>query len=134
MYEIKDGELLLAIVYNEKEKISYSWLFPVSEDCPLQWGICKAKAGTEMLPHIHRVRKRIPEHKTIEVIYVISGSLEATFYTLEKKIAGKIELVNGDICCLYDGGHGLKVLTNDTKFLEVKNGPFISVEEDKIRF
>jgi hypothetical protein len=32
------------------------------------------------------------------------------------------------------GGHGYDILENNTQVLEVKNGPFTSVEKDRERF
>jgi hypothetical protein len=40
----------------------------------------------------------------------------------------------GDFIMLYDGGHGFKVLQDNTVFIEVKNGQFVTVEQDKDKF
>ena len=43
------------------------------------------------------------------------------------------EIVNkGQVIALFNGGHGFKSLSN-SKFLEVKQGPYIE-EQDKERF
>lgn len=69
--------------------------------------------------------------KTPEFFYVISGSIKFDFYdNLKKKIFCKIMNHEEFVCC-YDGGHGLTILKDCTKFLEIKLGPFTSSSEDK---
>ena len=45
---------------------------------------------------------------------------------IEELIAKK-----GDIVFHAEGGHGYEILDNDTKVIEIKNGPFTGVESDK---
>lgn len=39
----------------------------------------------------------------------------------------------GDLIVLLSGGHGFEIL-EDTKFFEVKQGPFIGTDNDKEKF
>ena len=58
--------------------------------------------------------------------------MKVDFYS-RKKIFIKSKIVNkNDIIILLDGGHGFKMI-NNCKFIEVKQGPFIS-NKDKKRF
>lgn len=78
-------------------------------------------------PHIHN---RIP--RTIdminEVVIVLEGELEVTFFTMEGKPHTQRILRKGDICHAIECGHGYKVLAKGTKVLEIKNGPFMGNE------
>lgn len=46
-----------------------------------------------------------------------------------KKIRA-VELLTGDTIFLVDGGHGFEML-EDTKIIEVKQGPYLGKDEDK---
>ena len=125
--------LLLALIVKRGEfpKGMQFWGY---DRCPLQFGSCVYDKGKVLLPHIHKVRERPSPHKTIEFLYIIKGKVEANFYTLDKILVETRVLVGGDCVLLYDGGHGFKVLEDGTKFIEVKSGPFVSVEDDKVKF
>ena len=82
-------------------------------------------------PHIHKkIIRKISG--TSEVLIILSGKMKVNFYS-KKKIFIKSKIVNkNDIIILLDGGHGFKMI-NNCKFIEVKQGPFIS-NKDKKRF
>tara|TARA_B100001057_G_scaffold141270_3_gene141033 strand:+ start:2037 stop:2429 length:393 start_codon:yes stop_codon:yes gene_type:complete len=87
--------------------------------------------GTEIKRHIHGKQERKIEN-TSEVILVNEGSLELEIYDEDLKLV-TTEIVNkGQVIALFNGGHGFKSLSN-SKFLEVKQGPYIE-EQDKERF
>ena len=100
----------------------------------LQWGTMWYDKGKVLQPHIHKYIDRNVTHPTQEFLYIIEGSIEATFYTRRKYIVDKKILRAGGFVCLYDGGHGFVVLEDNTRFIEVKHGAFISVEKDKEKF
>ena len=43
-------------------------------------------------------------------------------------------LYEGDTAIMAYGGHGYKILEDNTKIIESKNGPFVSVELDKVKY
>jgi len=133
MQRIEHNGLLLAIIVNEAE-FKGGMEFYGSEDAPLQFGSCVYNQGKVLQPHIHKVRGRALYHKTLECLYIIRGEILATFYSLSKKPINERVLKSGDCVMLYDGGHGFEVLENDTVFIEVKNGAYVSVEDDKEKF
>lgn len=133
MEYIKDGELILALIVNVDD-FPEGIKFWGDSDSPLQFGSCVYDKGKVLLPHIHKVRDRIPAHKTIEGLYIIAGMIKVDFYSLEKKLIQSRRLIEGDCVMLYDGGHSFTILKDDTIFIEIKNGPFVSVEADKERF
>lgn len=103
--------------------------FLTAEDNPLQLGILGHKQGTKIKPHIHRSSpKTINEVQ--EVLHIEYGKVEVEFYDAAgKKVADTI-LRGGDTILLLLGGHGFNIL-EDSKIIEVKQGPYHGVGEDK---
>lgn len=81
--------------------------------------------------HYHPEQKR-NIRKTSEVIVVLDGKIQIEIYDNDLNFVYKDFLSFGDTVSLISGGHGLKII-DDSKFVEVKQGPFIP-EEDKKRF
>jgi len=131
--EIKHNGEVLALIVNERE-FPNGIRFWGDDSKPLQFGSCVYDSGVVLQPHIHKVRERIAEHKTIELLYMIRGGMRVTLYNDNRKaVAGRI-LSTGDCILLYAGGHGFRVIADDTVFIEAKNGPYVSVEADKEKF
>ena len=80
--------------------------------------------------HIHKTYKRIIM-KTQEIVYIKRGDILLSIYSNGKELVSEVVLKTGDFAVMFNGGHGYKILTDKTQVLEVKNGPFISVEDDK---
>jgi len=130
LLNIAHNGLLLATIGHVKD-MPQGRVFHIDKDCPLQLGTFFLPLGAILEPHIHKVRERHFNTKTIEFFYVVSGVMKATFYNLDRqKIAVHI-LKSGNYVMMFDGGHGFKMLREDTKFLELKMGPFTKVEDDK---
>ena len=87
--------------------------------------------GTEIKRHIHGKQERKIEN-TSEVIIVNEGSLELEIYDENLKLVTTVFVNKGLVIALFIGGHGFNSLSN-SKFLEVKQGPYIE-EQDKERF
>jgi hypothetical protein len=49
----------------------------------------------------------------------------------QKDVFQQETVKTGDICIILTIGHGYQILEDNTKIVEVKNGPFTSVEKDK---
>ncbi len=81
--------------------------------------------------HYHPEQNRTIR-KTSEVIVVLDGKIEIEIYDNDLNFVHKEILLFGDTVSLISGGHGLKII-DDSKFVEVKQGPFIP-EVDKKRF
>lgn len=64
----------------------------------------------------------------------MSGSIEATFFDIDKSKLYKTILRKGDISVLFNGGHSFKSLTNNTKIFEIKNGPYLGSHKEKDNF
>jgi len=69
---------------------------------------------------------------TAEVLVVREGRCLIDLYDDEKRPVATREIGAGDVVLLVGGGHGFRML-EDTLFLEVKQGPYLGLEE-KERF
>lgn len=103
--------------------------FITSPENPLQLGVLNHRSGVEIKPHIHRsLTKTVNEVQ--EILHIDYGEVEAKFYDAEGRKLGQLILNTGDTILLLSGGHGFSIL-RDSKIIEVKQGPYVSREEDK---
>jgi len=133
LQEIRDNGVLLA-VYGNCDLMPPGQFFWEGQESPIQWGTQNLDVGKEVQPHVHKMRDRCFRSKTIEAFIVLSGRLQADLYNLARERVLRLVLEPGSFLITYDGGHGFKSLGDSTKFLEVKLGPFTSVEDDKEKF
>jgi mannose-6-phosphate isomerase-like protein (cupin superfamily) len=96
-----------------------------------QVGYIVYPTGGEIQRHIHRSLER---HivGTSEVLVVKKGRCEIDIYNDERELVATRELREGDIMLMVGGGHGFR-MSEDTVFLEIKQGPYTGVDE-KERF
>ena len=129
MEEIKsdDGKIIAIVVRKEFSKDGIN--FVSKEDFPLQLGINSYKNGSKIKPHFH-IEKEITINKIQEVIHIESGRTIVNLYDLNGKEIKSVELSTGDTIFLVDGGHGFEIL-EDTKIIEVKQGPYFGKDKDK---
>jgi quercetin dioxygenase-like cupin family protein len=88
--------------------------------------------GKQLQAHRHNIVPRT-NNRTQEVIFVKKGSVESTIYDEDFSVLETIRLGEGDCLVLLAGGHGYKILENDTQVLEIKNGPYAGPEVDRTR-
>ena len=72
-------------------------------------------------------------NRTCEVLYVIKGSLEARIYDLSENLLETLVVKQGEILVLLECGHGYTILSDDTKVIEIKNGPYLGADVDRRR-
>jgi quercetin dioxygenase-like cupin family protein len=98
----------------------------------LQVGKWSYPAGKELPAHYHN---EVPRQvlKTQEVVYVVSGALEAHILTASGELVTKLHLSAGDLLVVLDGAHGYHILEDDTRVIEIKNGPYMGAEQDRTR-
>jgi hypothetical protein len=92
-----------------------------------QVGFVVYPAGGEVKRHLHLPLER---HLigTSEVLIVREGHCLMDIYNDEYELVTTRELTAGDVMLMVGGGHGFRML-EDTIFLEIKQGPFLPVEE-----
>jgi len=81
--------------------------------------------------HKHLLRPRLNNY-TLECFIVYQGSIQVDIYSTKREYLKKLIAKAGDIVLIYRGYHDLEVLEDNSIFFEIKNGPFTTVEEDKV--
>ena len=129
MEEIKsdDGKTIAIVVKRDFEKDGVNFIS--KPDFPLQLGISSYKKGEEIKAHFH-IEKEIRINKIQEVVHIESGRTRVNLYDLNGKKIKSIELSDDDTILFVDGGHGFEML-DDTKIIEVKQGPYFGKNRDK---
>lgn len=129
MEEIKsdDGRIIAIVVKRDSKKEGVNFIS--KEDFPLQLGISNYKRRDKIKAHFH-IQKERRINKIQEVVYVESGRMIANLYDINSKKIRAVELLTGDTIFLIDGGHGFEML-EDTKIIEVKQGPYLGKDKDK---
>ncbi|MBI1802725.1 MAG: hypothetical protein HYR71_13955 [Chloroflexi bacterium] len=96
-----------------------------------QVGFVVYEKDGQIARHIHRPIER---HLvgTSEVLVVRSGRCEVTIFDDNRELVATRELRAGDVMLMVGGGHGFRML-EDTVFLEIKQGPYLGIDE-KERF
>jgi cupin fold WbuC family metalloprotein len=133
MKEIFDADTLLAR-FGDINEVEKDWKFYNQPEEPLQYGVGVFQNSHKMQPHLHRTRDRNPRHKTNEFILVLEGKVKVVIYKINLEEATSEILLKGQWVAFHNSAHSMEVLMNNTRLLEVKNGPFVSVEEDKIKW
>jgi len=130
MREIKLNNETVAIIHKIGEwKEGLDFLTP--NETFIQAGTWWYHRAKDLRCHEHITNERIAP-RTQETIVIVSGKLRVDLYDKNKKIFHQEELVTGDMAVILNGGHGYHILQDNTRVVEVKNGPFISVEKDKV--
>jgi len=127
---VYNGKIVATIIRNNVNVNNTIFFTP--PNYPLQLGLLIHKKGEVIKAHVHKKIKRIVT-TTQEVLYFKNGKARVYFYDNKGKDIKSSILKKGDIVLFATGGHGLKMLEN-TEIIEVKQGPYFGVDEDKIRF
>ena len=106
--------------------------FATPEEFGLQLGIHNQKKGNTVRPHEHKIVSEIKNLKIQEVFFVVKGKVKWIFYVDDKKVDERI-ISSGDTILFANGGHSAEYL-EDTRMIEVKQGPYRSSDEDKRLF
>ncbi len=108
-------------------------LTPYSDDVDfiqaLHW---RYDAGKMLQAHEHLHVPRNATH-TQEVIVVLRGRVRTTVYDAAHHVVATVEVAPGEAMALLQHGHGYEILENDTRVLEIKNGPYPGAEKDRVR-
>lgn len=128
--EIRKDGVLYAIVYRSKDwKKGLNFLTP--DELSLQVGTFWYQEGKQCKPHKHIKNERCNDY-TQECNIVLEGAVQVKVYDDDGRFLDSKTLLSGDLMIMVAGGHSFEILQPDTKIIECKNGPFISVEKDKM--
>lgn len=129
MREIIHQEKIYALVHRSdewKEELDF-----LSRDSDfVQVGTWWYNSGRVLKAHKHKENVR-EISLTQECIIVMNGKVHVDLYDSGNEIFEEFILGKGDMAVMLCGGHGYKILEDNTKVVEVKGGQFISVDKDK---
>lgn len=124
------GEIIAIIVRNASAVDGINFFSP--PEFSQQLGLISRKKDYTIKRHAHKLVAR-QVLVTQEVLHMLSGRIEITLYDKNRNLVKTVELKQGDTILLASGGHGIRFL-EDSKILEVKQGPYSGVEGDKEHF
>ena len=131
--EIKDGDVILVrhITADEWDKGGLNFYSQDNEFIQVgTWGYDNDK---QISPHAHNEVDRTI-NITQETLYIRRGAIKVNVFNLKLEKVDEITAGQGDIVILMQGGHGYDVLEDGTQVLEVKNGPYVGADADRVRF
>jgi hypothetical protein len=125
-----NNHIIAIIIYNDYKKDGVEFFTPA--DFSQQLAYMSHKKGKIIDAHSHNVAKR-DISLTQEALFVKKGKLKVNLYDSERNFLESRIIGEGEIIFLASGGHGFEVL-EDLEMIEVKQGPHLGAEEDKVRF
>ncbi len=128
---VAPGGKLLAIIVRAQVATEKKYNFLTEPESSLQMGVSTYPGGEAIAAHAH-LRTEVTAPSGCEYILVKSGKLRVRLYDAETREQLVVEVLGpGDSILLLAGGHGFDVL-EPCQILEVKQGPYISKEKDKV--
>jgi mannose-6-phosphate isomerase-like protein (cupin superfamily) len=125
--DIYSNDILIAQKYNLNDV--KNTIFPTPENVAFQFGVGATKEKKVLVPHIHkRVERTI--NTTSEFLYVLSGEMQIDIYDEDEKLIEKVILNDNECLLQFIGGHAI-TLKENTKYFEIKQGPYYSRDFDK---
>lgn len=130
--EIKENDTVLArhIPAGDAWGEGLSFFSPAGDF--LQVGTWSYPRGKHLLPHEHVTAVR-EIHWTQEVLYIRRGRIRAVIFDSNRARVADFEASSGDILVMLAGGHGYDIVEEGTQVLEVKNGPYLGADADRVR-
>ena len=126
----KDGEVYAIIARASLARSGFNFVSRPEDS--LQLGVNHYPAGGQVKPHVHLPLER-QLINTLEVLHIDSGAAALVLYDDEKRPFYETQLVAGDTVILIRGGHGLQI-QQETRIIEVKQGPYLGPAKDKVLF
>ncbi len=106
--------------------------FITPDSCGQQVGYICRQEGDVIPRHFHRPIERTLVGTT-EVLLVLKGQVAVDFYDDDKTAIAERILNEGDLIIIVAGGHGFRMLS-EAVMLEIKQGPYPGMTEEKERF
>jgi hypothetical protein len=128
---IVHGNQLFAIVIRAQVTTDKKYEFLTEPQNALQLGV-NSYAGGEVIPSHSHLRSEVTVPSGQEFILVNKGRLRVNLYDdTTRELVSAQELGKGDMILLMAGGHGFEVI-EECQIVEVKQGPYLSKEKDKV--
>lgn len=106
--------------------------FMTSDAAFLQVGSWRYPAGKELAAHNHNIVDRAI-HRTQELAFVVKGAMEAFIFDELDQLVETVRVGRHEGIILFAGGHGYRILEDDTIVIETKNGPYPGADIDRRR-
>ena len=129
--KIYDNEDNLIGIHLTEEAINEGKNFLTKPEMTLQLGAFYLKKDSKITNHFHNEYDRNVK-VTGEELVVLEGELKVDFYDKDLNFLKNVIVKKHETILMFGGGHGIEV-SKDTKFIEIKQGPF-NEELDKERF
>ena len=132
LYSLVDGSLNHIICkYSDLSNMGGNRVNVCPDESFLQLGMIKSGPRT-YAPHFHLDHQTPrPIIRAQESWVVMQGSVEVTFYDQDNTVQAVRTLEQGDITLTLYGGHGYRILEENTLVYEFKSGPYQGIEVDK---
>ena len=130
--KINSGQECLAMIIS-KDFGSYGSQFATSLENPLQVGVIERGAGDVISAHRHLPVQMNHSGIRQEFLHVMTGKVRVTFFDAEGQRVAERTLGQGDSMLQISGGHGF-YFEEPTRLIEVKLGPYTTLEDDKQRY
>lgn len=126
---LKDGVLYATVLKYSDYDYGIRW-FGEQHDS-LQVASWRLHTPHSFTPHRHIKNRRMVD-RTQEMIVVLRGSMKITIYDDKGQHIDEVEIGELDAIILWRGGHKVEVLEDITSAYEIKNGPYIGRDKDKV--
>ncbi len=123
-------EELYASVFN-LEEIAEGLDFLTNDESFIQVGTWKYEKGKVLDAHYHNTYER-KAYLTQEVVIVLNGTILCNLFTLERDFITTVEVKEKQLIIQYQGIHEYEII-EDSKIIEVKNGPYFGPDKDRTR-
>ena len=128
IYSKVDKKLILFSAMNIKD-VSDGRIDSSPEKEYLQSSISNLKKGFQIKPHKQKSFER-KIYKTQEAWFLYEGKIVAEFLDINNKKVAERVFKKGDLISIFNGGHCFQI-TENSIFLEFKNGPYFGKEIDR---
>lgn len=126
---LHEGELYASIF--DTSNISEGLDFLTSDSSFIQVGTWNYQKNKTLDAHFHNCFER-SAHRTQEVVYVIEGSIKCNLFKEDTTFIETVIIDSGMLIVQHQGVHEYEIV-EDSKVLEVKNGPYFGPEKDRTR-
>ena len=125
----EDGKILAIVIRKDYNQKGLNFL--TSEEHSFQVGVHNVKKGKRYRAHKTLPFKKIDFLNANKIYLIQEGQTKVDIYNTSDQKILDLFLYAGDLIVFVSGGHGVTMMEN-TKIIEIKQGPYRGVSEDKI--
>ena len=130
---IEHEQKAYALIVRANAASDEKYNFLTDSRSPLQLGMNFYRRGDSVKAHYHLPR-HLETEQIQEFVLIGHGRARLTLYdAADQTPFTTLSLESGDMVLLLSGGHGLEI-EEDTKIIEIKQGPYDGKSKDKVVF